>query len=102
MITFFINGKLIFIIAPRCLPRNPLDCIVLCICVFVDLIVADELNENDSFYTNIVSRQSKFMKCFIILSEFLMKKSKHFLSSLKIEDIVLSYSQSRFPVKLIY
>ena len=42
LVTFFINGNLVFSYGPRTLPRNPPDCIVLNNWVFDHLISAHE------------------------------------------------------------
>ena len=43
LITFFINGNLVFSNGPRSLPRNPPDCIILDFWAFHNLISLDDL-----------------------------------------------------------
>ena len=42
LITFFINCKPTFISGPRCLLRNPLDCVILDSWIFNNITLADE------------------------------------------------------------
>ena len=49
LITFFINGSLVFNNRPRSLPRNHPDCIILDNWVFDSLTSVDELFTEDLF-----------------------------------------------------
>ena len=42
LITFFVKGNPVFNNEPRCLPRNPIDCIILDNWVFDSLILVDK------------------------------------------------------------
>ena len=41
--TFFIKDNPVFSNIPKRLPKNPLDCLILCNCAFVHFILAEEV-----------------------------------------------------------